>query len=318
MRDGVLRFAHGLRAVFAPGSSGDLCLHVGLLGLMWGSGFMFIKLALEGFTPFEITFARLAAAALVMQAVVALRGDRGSRSGREDTSVWGWIVLFALLANVLPYMLVTWAVTNIPTTAAAITNATTPVFTALLAVALAIEARPGALRAAGIALGLTGVALMFGFGITGGSAWGRLALFLAAFSFACSFVIASVGSLRAHSLAWLSANQLTIAAALLAPFAIGDLVTAPVHFAPGPIAALLALALFTTALGTVTYMRAVRRVGPSSASLATYLVPVVGALLGVSLLHEPLRLETTLGAAVVLVGVWLAERGRADLRGAVA
>jgi drug/metabolite transporter (DMT)-like permease len=287
---------------------------VGLLGAAWGSGYILIKVALEDFTPVEISSARVGLGAVVLLALVRLdpreRPPRIPRGARQ----WTLLLALALLTNVVPYTLTAWGVTEMPTTAAAITNATTPLFTAALAIVLSREARPSLPRTAGVLLGFAGVVVMFGFGFAGGSAPARLALIAAAVSYALAFVLAAEGDLADFSPAWLSAMQLSLAAALMLP---ATLAAGAAHAqAPslGPFAALLALGIVTTGLATILYYRAVRRIGATSASLSTYVVPVVGAALGFVFLDESLGVLVVVGAVITAVGIALAERDRHGVR----
>jgi drug/metabolite transporter (DMT)-like permease len=274
---------------------------------MWGTSYLWTKIALEGFDTWEITFLRLAIAALVL--VFAGRGERqvAAPAGR---GVWGALIALAVAGTVLPFILITWSITSVPTSTAAISNATTPLLTVAIAIAIGRERRPTGLRLGGTLMGFVGVGLMFGLGFSGGDPAARLALLFAAFGYACGFVIAGQPSFRRLPLSWLATRQMLIAAAVLLPAALIAGITDPPHLAPGPLAALLALGAVSTGLPALVQIRTVRRFGSSSASLATYVVPIVGSAVGVVFLSERIGALALVGGAVTIGGIVLAERGR--------
>jgi drug/metabolite transporter (DMT)-like permease len=105
---------------------------IALLALIWGSAFLWIKLADRGFSPAEVTFARLAMGAAVLFAVMLARRERAPRSIR----LWATIATAALFANAVPYLLFAVAEQSVSSSTAGIINATTPLWTAVLALAV--------------------------------------------------------------------------------------------------------------------------------------------------------------------------------------
>ena len=105
---------------------------IGLLALIWGSAFLWIKLADRGFSPVEVTLARLALGAAVLFAIVLARREPIPRSGR----LWAHIAVAALFANAVPYLLFAVAEQTVDSSTAGIINATTPLWTVVLALAV--------------------------------------------------------------------------------------------------------------------------------------------------------------------------------------
>jgi len=105
---------------------------LGLLALIWGSSFLWIKLADRGFAPVQVTFARLALGAAALFLVVAARREALPRSA----ALWARIALAALFANAIPYLLFAVAEQSVDSSTAGIINATTPLWTVTLAVAV--------------------------------------------------------------------------------------------------------------------------------------------------------------------------------------
>ena len=105
---------------------------IGLLALIWGSSFLWIKLADRGFSPVEVTLARLALGAAVLFAIVLARREHLPRSAR----VWTHVAVAALFANAIPYLLFAVAEQSVNSSTAGIINATTPLWTVVLALAV--------------------------------------------------------------------------------------------------------------------------------------------------------------------------------------
>jgi uncharacterized membrane protein len=153
-----------------------------LLAVLWGGAFFFSKVALGELRPFTVVLVRFGVAALAMQLVVRLTGRRMPRSLR----IWAGFVVLGALNNFVPFSLIAWGQVHIGSGLASILNATTPLFTAVVAHAWGQE-RLSAHRVAGVLLGLVGVAVLIGPGALqhlGAATWGELAIVGAAVSYA--------------------------------------------------------------------------------------------------------------------------------------
>src|SRR5579863_6480956 len=142
-----------------------------LLALIWGSSFLWIKLADRGFSPAEVTFARLALGTAVLFPVVVARREAVPRS----PALWAQIAVAALFANAVPYLLFAVAERSVDSSTAGIINATTPLWTVVLAVAVRHQKTVTRWQAAGLVVGFIGALLIFspwhaaaGFASTGG------------------------------------------------------------------------------------------------------------------------------------------------------
>jgi drug/metabolite transporter (DMT)-like permease len=279
------------------------------LGSLWGSAFIFTKLALRDLHPLQVTFCRLAigSAALAL-VVIALPSTRAALP--RDPAAWRVIAVLAGLTGVVPFALITWGLVRLPSAAGAVTNAATPLFTAALAIALRREAWPSPVRWAGIAIGFAGVVTMVGAGLSGGPLLARLALVTAAFAFAAGFVLARSGRIAGIAPPVVAACQLTLAAAVTAPVAAAVTLTQETSWSASTALAVLGVGVVSTGLPAIVYFQLVRAAGSTSASLATYVVPPVGVLLGWAFLDEALPLSAITGAVMVMLGIAVAERGR--------
>ena len=120
---------------------------IALLALIWGSAFLWIKLADRGFSPVEVTLARLALGAAVLFAIMLVRRDGVPRSLR----LWAVIATAALFANAVPYLLFAVAEQTVASSTAGIINATTPLWTVILALAVRHQKSVTRWQAAGLA-----------------------------------------------------------------------------------------------------------------------------------------------------------------------
>ena len=280
-------------------------LRVAALALIWGTGFLLIKLSLRSFTPVELTFARLALGALVLTAVLPTR----RLALPSQRSLWLHLSAAALLGNAVPYTLFGIAERTVDSNLAGAINATTPLWTLLFAVALRQAKRLGALQLAGVVLGFAGAVLILAPWRSGSAPLpGVLACLAASASYGLSYVYMG-RYLTGRSLPplVLSAGQLIAASGLLAltlPF--GGTLSG--SWRPDAIAALLILGIIGTGLAYVLNYRIITDDGPVLASTVTYLLPVVAVVAGAVVLDEPVTSQLLLGVIVVLVGVGLTRR----------
>lgn len=290
----------------------DWRLRFAALALMWGSSFLFIKVAVEVLAPLQITLGRCAVGALAVGTIVAVRRERLTR----DLRVWAHLAVAALLLNVVPFTLFGYAEQHIPSALAGICNATTPLFTVLIALIALPDERPTRRRIVGLALGFGGVLLVLGAwqGLAGDSA-GTLMAVLAAASYGAGWVyVRRFVSGRGISTFVLTATQLVAATAQLVVLNLA-FTDAPAHLPVAAVLSVLALGALGTGLAYVVQHGLIRDAGATVASTVTYLVPVVAVAIGVGLLDEHLSWNEPVGALVVLAGaVLVGQRGAARAR----
>ena len=278
---------------------------LGLLAVLWGGAFFFGKVALGELSPFTVVLVRFGVAAIAMLMVVRLTGHRMPRSLR----IWAGFALLGLLNNFIPFSLIAWGQVHIASGLASILNATTPLFTALVAHRLGQE-RLTSNRVAGVLLGLAGVAVLIGPGALhqlGVHTWAELAIVGAAVSYA--FAGTYGRRFRAMPAVVPVAGMLTTAALIALPIAL--VLDRPWTARPSPPVwgALLALALLTTALGFLLYFRLLASAGATNVMLVTLLIPVTALLLGSLVLDEPVTPTALAGMALIGAGL-LAIDGR--------
>jgi drug/metabolite transporter (DMT)-like permease len=270
------------------------------LGALWGSGFLFVRIAVPDFGPFALVAARVLIAGVLMLAWAAALGDVPPfwRRWRE------YLVLSALNVAV-PFTLAAWAVLTVPASLASIVMATVPLFTAPLA-AFSLRQYPSPRETAGLLIGFVGVAILVGLGplpITPAFLGAVAALLATAFCYAVG------GIYTARHFTGASPIESTIgqqfgAFALLLPFSLAI----PPRAWPTPpaLAALLLLAVLGTVFAYLLYFRLITAVGATVTATVSYLIPLFGTAWGVVLLREPFGPATVVGMLGILLGVLLA------------
>ena len=279
---------------------------IALLALIWGSAFLWIKLADRGFSPVEVTLARLASGAMVLFAIVLARREAVPRSGR----LWAHIAVAALFANAVPYLLFAVAEQTVKSSTAGIINATTPLWTVVLALAVRHQKTLTSWQAAGLIVGFVGAVLIFtpwstGSGLTSA---GGLECLAASISYAVSYIYMDrFLARRGLSAIVLSACQLAAAAVMLAVALAVAGAPAP-HITAESVAAIAVLGIIGTGFAYVLNYQIITSEGATIASTVTYLLPVVAIVLGVLVLNESVTVTVLAGIALVLAGVALIRR----------
>ena len=276
-----------------------------LLALLWGSSFLWIAIALRGFSPVQIVLIRLALGALVLVAIVYSRGLRLPSSG----TVWLHLTVAALFANAIPYTLFAIGEQHVSSSVAGVLNATTPLWTLVIAFATGHERRISAPKLTGFILGLAGTLVIFSPWETGSqiASLGGLACLGAAASYGVSYVYMDrYLARRGIPPLVLSAGQLTAATVLLAivlPFAGLQ----PVHLRWDAIAALAVLGCLGTGIAYILNYRLITDEG-TTASVVTYLLPIVAVILGAAILNDHITPQIIGGMLIVLIGVAITRR----------
>ena len=272
-----------------------------LLSVLWGGGFFFGAVALQEFRPFTVVLGRVALAALLLYGFIRLAGLRMPTDGRS----WAAFFAMGLLNNVIPFSLIFWGMTHIPSGLASILNATMPLFTVIVAHVLTRNERLTIGRALGVAVGFGGVVIMIGADLLHGLG-GNLLPQLAVLGAALSYAFASILGRRFWNLPPIctAAGQVTASAVMMLPVML--IVDRPWELAmPGwqAWAALAALGALGTALAYGLYFRILRSAGATNISLVTFLVPVSALLLGMLILGERLEPRHFIGMALIGAGL---------------
>lgn len=273
------------------------------LSLLWGGSFFFVGIAVKGLPPFTIVALRVVIASTTLCLVLWARGMPLPFERRT----LGLFLTMGLLNNVLPQTLIVWAQTHITSGAASILNATTPLFTVLIAHAFTQDERLTPAKLAGIGIGFGGVAAMMGPDAVAGLGSDLLAqgaILIATLSYGVAgvygrrFVRYQLPPLTAAAGALMGASLLLIPLSLVfeTPWALPPATTEVWG-------AVLGLALLSTALAYALFYRLLGRAGASNLSLVTFLIPVSAILLGAGILGETLESRHLVGMALISCGL---------------
>jgi drug/metabolite transporter (DMT)-like permease len=283
----------------------DWRIRFGVLSLIWGFSFLFIKVGTEGYAPFQVTFGRLLFGSTVLVAAMAVKRERLPRGART----WGHLTVAAFLLNALPFSLFAYSELTIPSTLAGICNATSPLWGMALSLVALSEDRPTRRRVAGLGIGFLGVLTVLGVwqGFHGLDATGTVMALLASLSYPVGWIyvrrtLAGTG----HSHLSMTGAQLLLATAQLA-FVTPLFTTLPSHVAWVPLLAIAALGALGTGLAMLLQYGIVAEVGPTTAQMVTYFIPVIATAAGVAILDESLAWSTPVGAVIVLAGAALTQ-----------
>lgn len=283
----------------------DWRLRFAFLSLVWGFSFLLIKVGTQAYAPFQVTFGRLLFGTLVLAVAMAVKRERLPRGART----WGHLTVAALLLNALPFSLFAYAELTIPSTLAGICNATSPLWGMALSLVALSEDRPTRVRVAGLGLGFLGVLTVLGAwqGFSGLDARGTTMALLASLSYPVGWIYVRrtlAGTSTSHLS--LTGAQLLLATAQLA--CVTPLFTTlPSSFPVLPLLAVLALGALGTGVAMLLQYGLVSEVGPTTAQMVTYFIPVIATAAGVVLLGESLAWSTPVGAAIVLAGAALTQ-----------
>ncbi|MET7452901.1 DMT family transporter [Streptomyces sp. NPDC005574] len=293
----------------APAPSRRLALdwrvRFGVLALIWGFSFLLIKVGTGTYAPFQVTLGRLVFGTAVLAVVMVAKRERLPRGVRT----WGHLAVAAFFLNALPFSLFAYAELTIPSTLAGICNASSPLWGMVLSLVALSEDRPTRARVAGLGLGFLGVLTVLGAwqGFQGLDATGTAMALLASLSYPVGWIyvrrtLAGTG----HSHLSLTGAQLLLATLQLA--AVTPLFTSlPTHFPVLPLLAVAALGALGTGLAMLLQYGIVAEVGPTTAQMVTYFIPVLATAAGVAILGEPLTWSTPIGAIIILTGAALTQ-----------
>jgi drug/metabolite transporter (DMT)-like permease len=272
------------------------------LSAIWGVSYLLIKIGLRDLSPEVVAFARIALAALVLLPIALARGAFKALRGRL-----GWVVALGAIQVAGPFLLIAAGERSISSSLAGILVATTPIFTAILALRLDREERSEGTRLVGIAIGIAGVIAIFGLDLSGSGLLGGLAVVLASVGYAVGGFILKARFADAPAIG-VVAGVMSASALLLAAPAFATLPSeAP---ALGPVAAVAALGVVGTGIAFVIFYALIARVGPARAMLVSYVAPGFAVVYGAWFLSEPITAGKVVGLAAVLAGSWLGAGGR--------
>lgn len=278
-------------------------LEMFLLSAVWGASFILIKLAGDDLPPVWVAVGRLAFGSMLLWTVLAL-----GRHKMPPLKFAGPLIAVALLNNALPFCFFAWGERTVPSSIAAILNATTPIWALLLGLATG-SARATRLTAAGVVLGFLGVlGVVYGHssGIPAGTAassflFGVVLIAIASFSYGAG-AVAAKRWLQGVEPVVIATFQLSLAGLSLLPLALFGAHPIALHFKS--VAAVTVLGVLGSGLAYLLFFRLLATISPTRTVAVTYLLPIWGLFWGF-VAGEEIRWTALAGVAVVLAGLLL-------------
>lgn len=280
-----------------------------LLSFIWGWSFLFIRVAGEDMTPTAVAGGRVLLGALVLHAVLRIRSIPFPR---DRATLLSFAVVGAC-GSALPFTLLAWGGQHIDSGLSAVLNASTPLFTAGLAVPLLGErAQPKVV--AGLLVGFAGVAVVAGVGsgsvdLGGTHGLAVLAPVAAGLCYGLTFCWAARFLMDIPPVV-AAAGQVTAASVILLPVAVGTSVVHGVTPGPKQLGSLLLLGSIGTGVAYILSFRIIADLGPTVASLCTYIIPVVALAVGAVVLDEAITARVVVGGLITIASVALVTRAR--------
>ena len=271
------------------------------LSVLWGGSFFFAEIALESLPPLTIVTLRVGLAAIALWLVVlALKLPIPN-----STPIWIAFLTMGLLNNVLPFSLIVWGQSQISSGLAAILNATAPLFGVIVAGILLRDESATPIKLTGVIVGFAGVIVMMDLSsIATSSLLAQLAILAAALSYACASVYGRRFKATGLNPILVAAGQVTGSTLLLLPIALWVDGNDPYADVPAQVwAAIISLAVFSTAAAYILYFNLLASAGATNILLVTLLVPVSAILLGWLFLEESLQTPHVIGMAMIALGL---------------
>jgi len=277
-----------------------------ILGAIWGTSFLFIKIVVTEIGPMTLVAGRLGLAALLMWSILWFRKVPLPKSRH----IWTTYAVIGLMNGALPFSLISWGEQYIPSGWAALLQATLPIFTILLAHLLTQDDRLTWGKAVGVALGFCGVGLLMWPEVrqgTSASVWGMLAVVGSSLCYALASIFAR-RRLKGQNPMASAAGQFTMGFAYMLPMAF--LLEQPLQIAPSweALGSWVALAVMGTVIAYVIYYTLLDRTSATFTTMVTYIVPINGLILGALVLGEHLSPMVVISLGIVLSGVLLVRR----------
>jgi drug/metabolite transporter (DMT)-like permease len=272
----------------------------GLMAVIWGIPYLFIRIAVAEITPAMLVFVRTSIGAAILLPVALLRVDL-----RPVLRRWRWLVAFAAVEIAGPWVLLGSAEQHITSSLAALVIAGTPLVGTVLALATRGSDRLGPTRVVGLLLGVVGVVGIVGADFHASDMTALVEVFLVAIGYAVGPAILSrrLGGLPSIGVMALS---LALTAVVYAPIAAVQ--WPAVVPSPNALFAVATLGILCTAVAFMLFGELIAEVGPVRATVITYINPAVAAVLGVLVLSEAFTVPMGVGFALVIVGSALATR----------
>ncbi len=274
-----------------------------ILGGIWGTSFLFIKIIVTEVPPLTLVTGRLTIASLIIWSILRAQGTKMPR----ERKLWRTYAILGFFNGALPYSLISWGEQYIPSGLAALLQSMTPIFTVILAHFVTSDDRITGKKILGVLLGFTGVGLLMWPELHNGvqaSLWGILAIVASSLSYAGATLYAR-HHLQKQPPMVSSAGQFTMALLIMLPLSL--LIDQPFYIRPSAQALLswVGLALLGTVLAYALYFKLLNRTHATFVTMTTYIVPINGLILGALILNETISTNIVLSLVLIFSGILL-------------
>jgi drug/metabolite transporter (DMT)-like permease len=279
------------------------------LALIWGAAFLFIKLAVRDMSPATVVLTRAFFGALTLGVIFAVRRQTPFPPGTRSRLLP--FLTMAIVGSLIPWFAIAFGEQSISSALASILNATTPLWTAVLAYWVTPAERPSGLNYLGVAIGFLGTGILIAPDLIGQPLRATTIGTLAVAAAACSYAVAALVQrrrLRGVSPLQVGFWQLALTAPLA--FAVALPTIGATHLHLSSIAAMLFLGVGASGIGFLLYYFMMNTLGATRATTVTFLLPVTAVFWGTSLLREAITITILAGMVVILLGVFLTSRPR--------
>jgi drug/metabolite transporter (DMT)-like permease len=268
------------------------------LGTIWGSSFLWIKIAVQDVGPFTLVAFRLLFGLLGLAVVAAFTRPVFPKQRK----MWLTLTLIGITNNALPYVLISWGEQYIDSAVAAILNSTTPLFAMVIAHVYLRDDRLTLPRLVGILLGFSGIIILVSRDLLSGvqiNLYAQLAVLLASILYAGTSVFARKTT---QGVSQVPLALIPLIGADLLLWGVTPVVESPLTLPQLPITwlAIVWLGLLGTCVAFLLYYYLLHSVGPTRTTLVTYVFPLVGVILGVVFLDELLDWHLLVGSFLVV------------------
>jgi drug/metabolite transporter (DMT)-like permease len=290
-----------------------------VLTFIWGSSFLFIRIGVEELSTFQLVFLRTVIAAVGLNAVLAFQGTRLP----TDAASVRDLVFLGVVNTVMPFALITWGERSIESGLTALLQATSALFTMVVAHFMFADERLTPRKVLGLLFGFAGVAVLASRSLGAGDAspdstahlLGQLAIVGASACYAIGGTYSRRAIQRRLSPIVVAAGTMTVTAVItgvlawLAPLAGGAPPTPLGLLTPRVATAILTLGVLNTFAAYLIFYSIIQTLGAGRASMVTYAIPAVGLALGTIFLAEPFDSRLLVGAVMIVGSIAIANLG---------
>lgn len=273
------------------------------LSVLWGGSFLFVGIAVSDIPPLTIVLVRVLLSAIALHVILKAMGYKFP----TDKTILSAFLIMGLLNNAIPFSLIAYGQSHIASGLASILNATTPIFTVIVAHFLTTDEKLTGRKIAGVLIGFFGVAVMIGIDALqalGIHIFAQIAILIATTSYAFAGIYGKRFQTLGVKPITVATGQVTASAFLMLPLVMfidqpWNLDMPSLH----SILALIALALLSTVLAYILFFEILARAGATNLLLVTFLIPPSAIILGVLVLNEAIQLNQMFGLALIILSL---------------